>query len=158
MADLTMTETVRAYEAQTTCSAEWFKHPFGLVYTSGIKFVAETCEAYWLIDLVASHQPTIRAKLKQHDLSGFQVWRLWILTGGCPTCRVWADGCKTCGGQVDPWIIDAWSDTPEHKGGEDGPASVLLARQVIGFSSFPEALAPFEFWVEGDTALLKGEH
>lgn len=135
---------VREYERQTTCSDEWIRHPFGpLIYTSGIKFVAETCEAYWLIDLVASHQSAVRAVLERRGLRPFQVWRLHQV--------------KSTRGEAI-WVIDAWSDTPEAPDSDEGPASVLLARQSIGFSTFPESLSPFEFWVEGETALLKAEH
>lgn len=141
---------VRDYCRQTTGSEEWFSHAFGpLVYTSGIQFLAETCGAYWLIDLVASHQPDIRRKMEKHDLRPFQVWRLrWI-----PDV-VNADGTV----ESVKWIIDAWSDTPEAPASDDGPASVLLAKQEIGYSDFPESLSPFEFWVEDATALLKEEH
>ena len=37
-----------------------------LVYTDGVKFVADVAEAFWLIDLVASYQPLKVA---------FQVWK-----------------------------------------------------------------------------------
>lgn len=135
---------VREYERNTNCSDEWHQHPFGqLIFTSGIKFVAETCGAYWLIDAVASHQPAVRTKLKEHRLRPFQVWRLHKENHS--------------NGQGD-WILDAWSDTPEAPDSDEGAASVLLAKQVIGYSDFPVGLSPFEFWVEGDTALLKAEH
>lgn len=139
MSDQTMTEAVREYEAHTQGTQEWHAHWGGLIYTDGIRFLADTCACWWLVDVVASHQPEVRRMMAKHGLRPFQVWRLHH------------DG-------KGEWTIDAWSDTPEYKGGEDGPPSTLLARQVIGYSSFPEALSPFEFWVEDATALLKGEH
>lgn len=131
---------VREYERTHHCTDEWHRHFHGLIYTDGIKFVAETCGAYWLIDAVASHQPIVRAKLEQHGLRPFQVWRLLKLESD------------------DAWILDAWSDTPEYAGGDEGPASVLLVEQNFGYTDFPESLSPFEFWVEGETALLKAGH
>ncbi len=50
----------------------YYKHPFSsFVYTDGVKALAMDCEAYWLIDLVISHQlaPRVRAET-------FQVWKL----------------------------------------------------------------------------------
>lgn len=80
---------VREHEAYTMGTEYYHKHPLHsrLVYTDGIKFLAETCGAYWLIDLVASHQPGIRAKLGA--ARNFQVWRL------------------------RSYMIEAWSDTPD---------------------------------------------
>jgi hypothetical protein len=43
------------------------------VYTDGVKFVAETAGAYWLIDAILSHQ---RNRKAVHAADGFQVWRL----------------------------------------------------------------------------------
>ena len=45
----------------------------GIVATDGAKYVAETGEAYWLLDLIASHQPKIR---RHHPDVDLQVWHL----------------------------------------------------------------------------------
>lgn len=42
-----------------------------IIYTDGIKDLAQSCEAYWLIDLVISHQQTKTVRLQP-----FQVWQL----------------------------------------------------------------------------------
>jgi hypothetical protein len=50
----------------------YYKHTFSAyVYTDGLKALAMDCGAYWLIDLVISHQlvSKVRAEL-------FQVWQL----------------------------------------------------------------------------------
>lgn len=131
---------VRNYERTNHSTRNWHRHPLraGFLYTDGIKFVADICDAYWLIQLVVSYQSSITQKLEEHGLRPFQVWRIKMINGD--------------------WTVDAWSDTPEKQADDDGPASVLLARQVIGLSDFPEGLSGFEFWVEGSTALLKCEH
>ena len=123
--------TVQAYAAHTTGSDAIYDRGIGLDYTPGMKLVAETCEAYWLIDLVASWQPTIRKKLLSLNLRDFQVWRMK------------KDG--------DLWVVDVWTDIP------DDDDSELLVQQDIEFSDFPAELLPFEFWVEHRTAMLKEE-
>lgn len=80
---------VREYARHAIGSETIYKHWLGLRYTDGIKFLAETCGAYWLIDAVASHQPMIS--------ESFQVWRL------AP--------CLSKGRQR--WALEAWSDTPD---------------------------------------------
>ena len=53
---------------QFTGTSRYYPHWFRtIVFTDGIKFVAESVGAFWLIDVVASYQP-----LKV----GFQVWTL----------------------------------------------------------------------------------
>lgn len=49
----------------------WYRHFSGLLYTEGVQAVAETYQAYWLIDLVFSHQlsPDVKAE-------SFQKWVL----------------------------------------------------------------------------------
>lgn len=137
MNDTEKTSAVREHEHQTTGADEWFQHPFGMVYTSGIYFMAETCGAHWLLDLVASHQPDIRKKMEAHRLRPFQVWRIRK--------------------KGDNWLIDCWSDTP---GGNppDEEESFKLAEQELEYSDFPTGLSGFEFWVEDQTMLLPAEH
>jgi len=127
-------EAVREYARYCGGTSEY--HRAGprsnLLYTDGVLHLAEACQAHWLIDLIASHQPSIRER--RPDLCGFQVWRVEA-TGG------------------DRWTAEAWSDTP----GDGG--SILLARQTIGYSDFPEALSPYTgLWVESGILLLSAEH
>lgn len=42
-----------------------------IMYTEGVKDMADACGAYWLIDLVISHQLT-----KSVRFEPFQVWQL----------------------------------------------------------------------------------
>lgn len=63
-----------AIMAQFTGSEEWYKHGLvNIVYTEGAKYVADTAEAYWLLDEIALGQmiPEIRAE-------EFQVWKLKV--------------------------------------------------------------------------------
>lgn len=56
------------------CGTEtWWRHWTGrITYTDGVKFLAEKAGAFWLIDLVASHQT---ARLRQEE---FQIWKLVV--------------------------------------------------------------------------------
>lgn len=132
LTDAEKADAVREHERQTTGSNQLHRHPLGITYTDGVRFLAETCGAFWLIDAVASHQPPIRRK-KGADAASFQVWRLE------PERQEETDG----------WALSAWTDTPK--------MSQRLAYQWIEFSDFPRELAPFEFYCESGTMLLKGE-
>lgn len=52
---------------------EVHRHWLGILFTAGVKYVAETGQCYWWIDLVASHQGNAKAKAEE-----FQVWKLQI--------------------------------------------------------------------------------
>lgn len=53
-------------------SEHFFSHqPSLIIYTDGVKELAETCQAYWLIDLIISHQCNDEVKMQR-----FQVWEL----------------------------------------------------------------------------------
>ena len=45
--------------------------PFPITYTDGVKDLVENSEAYWLIDLIISHQAH-----KKVNCQPFQVWKL----------------------------------------------------------------------------------
>lgn len=44
-----------------------------LFFTDGVKAMADLCQAYWLIDLIASHQPQAR---RNQRLVEHQAWKL----------------------------------------------------------------------------------
>ena len=57
--------------AYCTCADYYQKHWLGIKFTSGVERMAEICEAFWLIDAVASYQTA-----KFRALNPFQSWRL----------------------------------------------------------------------------------
>lgn len=59
--------------AQFCGTTQWYRSPLGLLYTDGIKYLADEAGAYWLIDAIASYQPKLRRK---PGLAEFQVWIL----------------------------------------------------------------------------------
>ena len=73
------------------CGTEnWWKHWTGRVtFTDGVKFLAEKAGAFWLIDLVASHQT---ARLRREE---FQIWTLTVDRSKTPmavaTCQADTD-------------------------------------------------------------------
>ena len=49
----------------------YVQKPSLILYTDGVRDLAETCGAYWLIDLLVSYQGT-----REINLQRFQVWEL----------------------------------------------------------------------------------
>ena len=60
---------------QFTGTEHIYRHPLvrSIVYTDGVKYIAENAGAYWLIDLIASWQ--LEPKVAKQD---FQVWKLKV--------------------------------------------------------------------------------
>ncbi len=66
--------------AQFTGSERFFRHALvrDVIFTEGVKYVADTAGAYWLLDEIALAQrfePAVRAE-------AFQVWDLTVGPGG----------------------------------------------------------------------------
>ena len=60
------------YFGSSNGSENFYCHkPSLILYTDGVKDLAETCNAYWLIDLIISHQCYSKINLER-----FQVWDL----------------------------------------------------------------------------------
>lgn len=126
-------EAVRLYARQTTGSENVYRGLCGLLFTEGVRYVADTCGAFWLVDAIASHQGAARVRREP-----FQVWNL-EREGLTPDAGEPSEG----------WVLSAWDDSA-HK-------SHLLARQVIPYSDFPPDLSPFKLYVENGTCLLPEE-
>jgi len=85
----TPAEKVRAYARQTTGADKIYPHFLGQIkYASGVRYVAETCGAYWLVDLIASWQ--IGKRVREEE---FQIWELKHF-------------------QEETWIVECWTDNP----------------------------------------------
>ena len=60
-----------------TGTEHYYKHWLpGLVFTDGVKYLADKAGAYWLIDIVASYQPKLRKM--SSGLREFQLWTLKV--------------------------------------------------------------------------------
>lgn len=74
---------------QFSGTEKWYRHPLVrfVLYTDGVKYVAEEGGAYWLIDAIASYQNEPRIK-KNERLQQFQLWELNVKDGSAIlTCR-----------------------------------------------------------------------
>lgn len=69
-----LVELVTEYIAHADGSEGFHRHPLArkLIYTDGIKFVADTLGAHWFVDAIASYVATSEA-VRRED---FQVWTL----------------------------------------------------------------------------------
>lgn len=66
-------DQIREQLAQYSGTENHYRHISGLLYTDGIKAMAQLCGAYWLIDAIASHQPRCRRDPMLRDM---QFWFL----------------------------------------------------------------------------------
>jgi hypothetical protein len=126
-----MTATEKIDLSPFSSSENFYKHWLGLIYTDGVKFVADECGAYWLIDAIASHQPKAR---RDPMLRDFQIWTLTS---------------KPTKGNPRRVILECFRDT-----GCD--ASI---KQTIPYSDFPFDRMPedFQLYVENGTICLPEE-
>ena len=56
-----------------TGSEHMYLHPFGIKFSDGVKYLAESAEMWWYVDLVASyqHEPKVKSE-------SFQVFKLIV--------------------------------------------------------------------------------
>ncbi len=64
--------------SQFTGSETWYRHPLmrKISFTEGVKYMADKAGAFWLVDLIVSHQ----LDPKVHE-EPFQVWTLTVDDG-----------------------------------------------------------------------------
>jgi len=62
---MTLEDELNAFTGTTA----YHRHPLGVLYTDGVHHLAEKARAYWLLDIVASYQPKLKAV-------HFQLWEL----------------------------------------------------------------------------------
>jgi hypothetical protein len=61
---------------QFTGTEKYYRHWLNqFVYTDGVKYLADTTESYWLLDAIASYQPSL---ITDRMLSEFQIWKLAV--------------------------------------------------------------------------------
>ena len=58
---------------QFTGTEKYYGHPLGILLTDGIKYLADSAESCWLVDIVASYQVHEKVKLEE-----FQVYKLKV--------------------------------------------------------------------------------
>lgn len=114
--------------AHCHCSENHYKHWLGIKYTEGVKTLADQGECHWLIDAIASHQPS-RAIKSNPNLQGFQLWMLTVKPDNSA-------------------VLACYEDSP-------GTCSPAIA-QRIPFTDFP--LPEIKLYVEYGVLLLPSEH
>lgn len=69
----------------------YYRHTLGgFYYTDGVEYLAQSCEAYWLIDAIASYQ--MSKKLRNNEsLQEFQIWKLQVNEDKSATLTLEAD-------------------------------------------------------------------
>ena len=96
---MTNTPTLTREElAQFTGDLDRYRHPLNrrVIYTPGVKYVADRAGAYWLIDLIASYfgSREMRAAVTQDErLASLQFWRLEVAEdrSAIASCRADSD-------------------------------------------------------------------
>ncbi len=66
-----VSKTILTELNQFTGTENYYRNFTGLLYTDGIKFLADKLGCYWLIDLVGSYQQRLRN-------IGFQLWKIEV--------------------------------------------------------------------------------
>lgn len=108
--------------AQHTGSETFIRHGLcrKLLFTEGVQHMRDLCNAYWLVDAIASHQTSREyRKLAEKDqrLEYMAIWTLRILP---------ADELK---GLSRPAVLECWADT----GDDEKP----VITQNIEYTDFP---------------------
>ena len=70
---MTTSNDIKSNLDQLIGTTQYFKHQLGIHFTDGIKYLADSCQCYWLIDIVASWQ--FDSIVKDND---FQVYKLIV--------------------------------------------------------------------------------
>lgn len=93
-------------------TASYTRHPLGLLLTDGAAYLAKAAGAYWLMDVIASHQPAIRRHPEAARLGEFQLWQLELFPGGgaVATCRADSDEVPAITQEIE------WTDFPLPEG------------------------------------------
>ena len=112
---------------------DYHKHLLGMLYTDGVKELAENAECYWLLDAIASYQPKLRQNPRLRD---FQLWLL-VVGNEHEFLKPKHDAVLTC-----------WEDTPVL-----GVKPAVI--QEIEFTDFP--LPEIKLYLENGVLFLPSE-
>ncbi|PZD70630.1 hypothetical protein C1752_10480 [Acaryochloris thomasi RCC1774] len=121
-------EKLQAELAQCIGSETLYKHWLKILYTEGVKTLADEAGAHWLIDAIASHQKSYQI-IYNPDLQEFQLWTLTVNKDKSAVLACYEDSPSTC----EPAIT-----------------------QLIPMTNFP--LESIKLYLEQGTLLLPSEH
>jgi len=74
-----------------TGSENFYSHPSGLVFTDGIRFLAETAKCWWLLDLIFVGQLRCLLDPKKERLLEHQFWKLTAKDDGSAVLECFYD-------------------------------------------------------------------
>ncbi|MFP4336414.1 MAG: DUF6876 family protein [Halothece sp.] len=129
-------EQLQTQLQQFTGTNFYYQHWFGLRYTDGIKFLANSAKCYWLIDAIASYQPQLQ------QIPMLRQFQLWVFVVGNNHEFI----------QPKPEnqaVLTCWEDTPKL-----GIKPAIT--QQIPYTDFP--LPKLYLYVESQVLLLPSEH
>lgn len=117
----------------------WLPSTECLHYTEGVRYLAERAGAYWLLDAIQSHQPSMRDAYGNH--ARFQVWCLYVYPDR---------SCELHGGEdrTDAGVVCALTRAGSH-----------VHRQVtqqIEYTDFPSC--GIRLYVVNNTIMLPSEY
>lgn len=130
---------IRAALAQFTGTQDYhrwsglFRHT---VLTDGALCLAEKCGAFWLCDVIASHQPN---RKMQAACRGLQFWK--VVEDGKGGCVV---TCDDGNGNIALTQRVPFTDFP-FSAFEDGTARVYVADQQVGDEALKVVMLPGEY-------------
>ncbi|UJB73219.1 hypothetical protein HRE53_31440 (plasmid) [Acaryochloris sp. 'Moss Beach'] len=107
-------ENLQIELAHCYCSETHYKHWLGILYTEGIRTLAMKGECYWLLDAVASHQPTQAIK-SNPNLREFQLWMLTVNENHSAVLACYEDSPNTCAPVITQDIPSTDFPLPEIK-------------------------------------------
>ena len=61
------------------CTDGYTRYTFGILLTSGVRWLCENANCFWLVDAIGSYQGDKRVK-NDESLQGFQFWTLKVNT------------------------------------------------------------------------------
>jgi hypothetical protein len=72
-------QQIRDGLAQHYCTDGYTRYTFGILMTSGVKWLCDAAQSYWLVDAIGSYQSTPKVK-NDESLQGIQFWTLKVNT------------------------------------------------------------------------------
>jgi hypothetical protein len=72
-------QQIRDGLAQHYCTDGYTRYTFGILMTSGVKWLCDAAQSYWLVDATGSYQNSPKVK-NDESLQGIQFWTLKVNT------------------------------------------------------------------------------
>lgn len=105
---------IRSQLRQFNCTNGYYNYG-RFKYTDGVNYLTTACECYWLLDIIASYQPSIA---RDRDLQSFQIWVLSVPQNRqYPESETQSEDCDypflRPNKKLDLATVTCWRDTPD---------------------------------------------